>query len=104
MQLLNEKQIDVQKHKPGAFHHARWMCTILYTSKMFAFADLAEYEKSYIEKLSQFCKFTLLFYVKMWLTCTNTIDAPFSDLEFYKEMLNYKKFDNGAAVAALEKV
>ena len=91
LQLLNAKQINVQWHKPGAFRNARWMYTILYTSKMFAFVDLAEYEESYIEKLSCFCKFVLLFYVKMWLMCTNIIDVPFNDLEFYKEMLIYKK-------------
>ena len=60
LQLLNTKQINAQWHKPGAFHHARWMCKILYTPKMFAFADLAEYEESYIEKLSQFCKLNIL--------------------------------------------
>ena len=102
LQLLNPKQINIQWNKPGAFHHARWMCSILYTSKMFAFADLAEYEESYIEKLSRFCKFALLFYVKIWITCPNTINAPFNDLEFYKEMLIYKKIDNDVAVAALE--
>lgn len=102
LQLLNPKQTNIQWNKPGAFHHARWMCSILYTSKMFAFADLAEYEESYIEKLSRFCKFALLFYVKIWITCPNTINAPFNDLEFYKEMLIYKKIDNDVAVAALE--
>ena len=104
LQLLNAKHKNVQRHKPGAFYHARWMCTIFYTSmsKMFSFADLVEYEENYIAILSRFCKFTLLFYMKMWLSCTNTIDAPFNDLEFYKETLIYKKFDNDVAVAALE--
>ena len=102
LQLLNQTNIKVNWHKPGAFHHARWMCTILYTSKMFAFADLAGYKKGYVLKLERFCKFTMLFYVQLWLTCTDAIDAPFNDMEFYRHMLDYKKYDSEVAVAALK--
>ena len=68
---------------------------------MYAFSEYLGYDKNMIQKLHRFCLFTSLFYVKVWLTSSNAIDAPINNLQFWKNMQMFKKIDPGVAEAAL---
>ncbi|KAK6190395.1 hypothetical protein SNE40_002275 [Patella caerulea] len=69
-------------HRPGTFHHARWMSHLLYVPKMLSFADECGYDTDMVEKLSVFVLYTSLFYLPYWLRVNSATDAPMNDLEF----------------------
>ncbi|GBM42959.1 hypothetical protein AVEN_140835-1 [Araneus ventricosus] len=66
--------------KPGAFHKSRWMSTILYSEKLYAFSKRLEYDNGKIQKLYQICSFCSLIFVKVWLNALKAADAPINDL------------------------
>ena len=50
--------------KPGAFHHARWMLSVIYPAKMYLFRDSMGYNEETTVKLRDICLFNALVYVK----------------------------------------
>ena len=76
--------------KPGAFHKARWMAIILYSSKMMLFNKQLGYSKEKCFLLQRFSLFTSLFYVKHWMSCSLAVEAPGNDLKFIKDMVHYR--------------
>ena len=87
--------------QPGAFHHARWMATILYSSKMYAFGEQLNYDQAKMDKLRRMCLFNALFYVKAWLSAGSAADAPVNDLRLWNDLMWYKRFDPAVAQAAM---
>ena len=87
--------------KPGATHHARWMPSILYPAKMFAFHTQAGYDRDMVEKLEALCKFNALFYVEKWLRSSVGVDAPFNDLQLWHSLNDYRRYDSAVADAAI---
>jgi len=87
--------------KPGAYHHARWMSTVLYSAKMFAFGEQLKYSKTKMENLRRVCMFNAMFYVNAWLSTVSAADAPSNDLQLWHDLSNYSKTDPGVAGAAL---
>src|SRR6218665_1861836 len=83
--------------RPGAYHHARWMSTVLYSAKMYAFGEQLKYSQTKMEKLSRVCMFNALFYVKAWLSTTSAADAPLNDLQLWHDLNMYTKTDAGVA-------
>ncbi|XP_044575164.1 uncharacterized protein LOC123258973 [Cotesia glomerata] len=64
---------------PGAFHHARWLSKALYCLKIYMFRNqfkIGANEKKILQKI---CVFIVIFYVKIWFTAPNAINAPNSD-------------------------
>ena len=86
---------------PGATHHARWMPSILFPAKMFAFSEQAGYDSSMIEKLEALCMFNSLFYVDKWLKASVGADAPYNDLELWHDLNEYRKYDEKVANVAI---
>lgn len=75
---------------PGAFHHARWMAKAIYCLKIFLFRKeftLTEEEETGIRDV---CVFLVTLYVKAWINAPNSIEAPRQDLEFLKNLFEYK--------------
>lgn len=87
--------------KPGATHHARWMPSILYPAKMFAFNTRAGYDRDMVEKLEALCMFNALFYVEKWLRSSVGVDAPFNDLQLWHSLNDYRRYDLAVADAAI---
>ena len=89
--------------KPGAYNKARWMAILIYGIKMYLFRSQLGKDKNYIEKLRRFVIFASLFYAEYWFAAPIAAEAPFMDLQFYKQMLEYQKHDSEVAEAALDK-
>ncbi|GBM85416.1 hypothetical protein AVEN_114591-1 [Araneus ventricosus] len=92
--------------KPGTTHHPRWMPSILYPAKMFAFSAQAGYNKDMISKLEALCKFNALFYVKNWLSSSIVADAPYNDFKLWHDLKKYCRHDpqvSNAAMKAMER-
>jgi hypothetical protein len=87
--------------QPGAFHHARWMATILYSAKMYAFGEQLNYGHDRMDKLRRVCLFNALFYVKAWLSARSAADAPVNDLQLWNDLMWYKNFDPTVAQVAI---
>lgn len=93
-------------YRPGATHNARWMVTVLYSAKMFAFSDQINLEDGLLEKFERLIVFCALYYVPVWLTSSLGRDAPVNDLNFWKALIKFKSYDEDiacVAIAALER-
>lgn len=88
---------------PGATHHARWMSKIIYSFKIFLFRDqfsLSKKEKSNFKEMSLFAS---LVYVKAWIQCPLSSDAPVNDLIFFKQLKEYVVVSKIVSAVALQK-
>ena len=105
--LLGSPPKDFNFKACGAYHKARWMAPLIYSFKMCSFRAFLPKEiastKAYLAKLEQFVTFATLFYVEYWFCTQIASDAPYMDLNFYKNMLQYKKTNKIIADAVLEK-
>jgi hypothetical protein len=86
--------------KPGAYHHARWMSTVIYAAKMYAFGNQLQYDQVKIDKLHRICLFNALIYIRAWLSATSARDAPVNDLQLWNDLNKYSQVDPGVADAA----
>jgi len=95
---------------PGALHNARWMAKVIYSLKMVLLKKniLSELPENAVftgphqlEKLVRFCDFIVSSYVRWWITATNPVKAPSSDLRFSQDILNYEKSDPFLSQVAL---
>ena len=96
----------VHWYKPGACHNARWMVTILYSAKLFAFSDQINLADGLLEKLQRLCIFCALYYAPHWLTSSIGRDASINDLNFWNAMIKFKSDDAeiaDVAIAALKR-
>ena len=91
----------------GAYHKARWMAPLIYGCKMYLFRNYLPKNiaktKTYLAKLEQFIVFVCLFYAQYWFSAPSARDAPFMDLQFYKQMLEFQKHNKPIAKAVLHK-
>ena len=105
--VLGAPPKDFSFKKCGAYHKARFMAVVLYGSKLFLFRNSLPKEiantKAYLSNLEHFVAFTCLFYVEYWFSAHFASDAPFMDLQLYKQMLVYKKTNKKIAEAVLDK-
>jgi hypothetical protein len=76
--------------QPGTFHHARWMATILYSAKIYAFGEQLNYDQCKMDNLRRVCLFNVLFYVKAWLSASSAADASVNDLQLWNDLMWYK--------------
>lgn len=78
------------------------MACCIYGMKMFLLRQQLEYDDSKIEQLTRFVQFSCLFYVKAWMTCSLTVQAPGNDLAFLKNVMRYRdQVDSAVGQAAL---
>lgn len=89
--------------KPGAIHQARWMARNIYSMKMFMFSHELGYSEDTISKLERLNTFLGLFYTTYWMTASSAADAPLHDLQFMKDMMQFKQHDPQLATAVLNK-
>lgn len=88
---------------PGAFHHARWMAKAIYCLKIFLFRE--EFSLTDVEKdsIREICIFICQIYITPWLKSPIAAKAPKQDLDFIKNLCNYRSINEKIANAALRK-
>ena len=79
---------DVSHHRPGATHSTRWMSQVLYSQKIYMWADQMNYDNETVSKLHRLVTFLVLFYVPAWLKCNIGVDAAINDLNFHRACWN----------------
>jgi hypothetical protein len=100
--LLGEKPPrGIHWLRPGACHNARWMPSVIYPAKMFAFSAQAGYDSNMVAKLESLCMFNALFYVEKWLSSPAAADAPYNDLKLWHDLHQYSKHDPQVAHVAI---
>ena len=97
----------------GAMHRARWMAKVLYSIKISLLQNqIAQLATGKItsrhqpEKIRDFVTFVALIYSSWWLQCSVAIDAPWNDLQFFKNLLQYSQVSaliSKSAVKAFER-
>ena len=95
---------DVSHHRPGATHSACYMSQVLYSQKIYLWADQMNYDNETVSKLHWSVTFLVLFYVPTWLKCNIGADAAINDFNFLQSMLEYKPYDASVSTAAFQKL
>ena len=91
-------------HRPGATRSARWMSQVLYSQKIYMWADQMNYDHETVSKLHRLVTFLVLSYVPAWLKCNIGADAAINDLNFLQSMLKYKPYGASVSTAAFQKL
>lgn len=87
---------------PGAVSNARWMARAIYVLKCFLFRYQLEFEDEEINRLRRFSMFISAIYVRYWNWCPNVFNAPINDLQFLKDLENYREVDEELANLAID--
>lgn len=82
---------------PGSVNNARWMGRGIYILKCFLFRYQIDFDRRVRDQLRRFSLFISTIYVKYWNWCPNVFNAPVNDLQFLKELENYRRIDNELA-------
>ena len=101
--LLGEEEY-YHSHRPGATHSARWMGQLLDIQKMFMLSDQLPFTTEIMPQLTRMTQFLVLFYTTGCLNASLGADAPYNDLKFILQMMDYRAVDNEIAEVALQKV
>lgn len=86
---------------PGALHHARWMCKVIYAFKMYLLSKQLGLSEELQKLLEDFCLFCSLLYIKQWLTCPLLSDAAVND--FCKNLKSYESVNKKISECAITK-
>ena len=89
---------------PGAFHHARWMSKVIYILKIFLFQTQFKLTKRESAGCLEFGSFVSLIYVKAWITCSYSCDAPFNDFHLIKVLTKYSSTSKVISATALKAI
>lgn len=101
--ILGVKNPTYKLKTPGGLHHARWMCKVIYTFKIYLLRKHLKMSYEFYDSLEAFCLFCSLLYVKQWLTCPLLRDAAVNDLQFYKNVMSYAEVNHEIAHCVLRK-
>ena len=88
---------EIHYHSPGALHKASWMAKLIYSLKI-ALAEKSMEQlpsgtftlSNQMLKIRELATFMTHVYCMWWLTCRNTVDAPWNDLQLLKHLLYYE--------------
>ena len=78
-----------QFKRPGAITHARWMSKVLYCLKMWMFQDQLILTTKERQCLKEISLFSVLIYLKAWITAPIAATAPYNDLNLLKYIRQY---------------
>ncbi|XP_057335392.1 uncharacterized protein LOC130674123 isoform X3 [Microplitis mediator] len=90
--------------RPGAVHHARWMAKGIYSLKMFMFRDEFRLSNKELHGLRQFSIFIVVLYLKAWFSSTSATTTAHHDLQFLKNLIEYKRINPLISAATCEKI
>ena len=105
---LSSSKVEVKFRRPGALHKARWMTKLINGLKIALLEKhIAELPAGTIttchqvRKIRAFTTFITHVYSVWWLTCRNTVDSPYNDLQLYKRLLEYETVDKVISQSAI---
>ena len=101
--LLGEKEY-YHPHRPGATHSARWMGQLLHIEKLFMLSDQLPSTTKIMPQRTRMTQFLVLFYTISCLNASLGANAPYNDLKFILQMMDYRAVDNEIAKTALQKI
>lgn len=94
--------------RPGALHKARWMAKVIYALKIELLKVQIRFlppgtitTRQQVPKVREFVQFVSLLYYKWWSNCSSVVDAPWNDLQFYKNLILYESINPAVALSAL---
>lgn len=91
--FLGLSEENKQFKAPGALHHARWMAKALYCLKIFIFRNQFSMSSAEFNAILEISLFILKIYIKPWIEAPIAAKAPFNDLNFAKNVMNYSVFN-----------
>ena len=94
----------VRFRMPGAFHHARWMAKLLYVLKLNLFRKQFQLTPRESHSCLEFGLFIALVYIRPWITCTNSCDAPTNDLNLVRAVVTYRSISEAISTAAAKAI
>ena len=97
-------QEKISFKRPGAVHHARWMAKAIYSLKIYLFRDEFELSQKELNGLRHLCIFIVTLYLKAWYSSTSATAAANHDLQFMKNLLEYKDINSLISSATCEKM
>jgi hypothetical protein len=74
---------------PGAAHRARWMAKSIYALKMSLFRGQFKMTTTEEKAMCDIAVFTVLVYVRAWMTAAVTVEAPLNDFRLMGQLLQY---------------
>ena len=87
----------VRLQMPGAMHRARWMARVIYSIKMWLFRSQFSMTASEERAISDGATFSVIIYLKAWMTAPLAIEAPLNDFTLMRQLLGYPHADISAA-------
>ena len=63
------QHLQTSRPWPRATHSARWMSQVLYSQKIYMWADQMNHDNVTVSELHRLVTFLVLFYVPAWLKC-----------------------------------
>lgn len=104
--ILGVKNYNYRFRVPGALHHARWMCKLIYAFKIYLLRKqmTEKLSNELLASLEQFCLFCSVLYVKQWLLCPLLPDAAINDLQFYKNLVLFQEANKKISDCAITKL
>lgn len=78
---------------PGAMSHARWMMKAIYAFKIYLFRFQFNLTATEEKSFREFLIFVVRLYVKAWFSCARGIEAPNNDMNFCRDIYEYRKVD-----------
>jgi hypothetical protein len=102
----NRSNCGIHFRVPGTFHHARWMSKLIYVLKICIFSGQFKLTAKEKDLCLEFGLFVVLIYVKAWMSCTNSCDAPMNDLLLIQDLTTYKttsQIISKAGIAAISR-
>lgn len=103
MFLGNRPAENTNFKSPGPTHHARWLSKAIYSLKIYLFQEQFSLSRTEASGLPHICIFIVLVYIKAWYCAPSAIQAPRQDLEFMKDLLNYKKINKNISEVTSKK-
>lgn len=88
---------------PGAIHHARWMSKAIYCLKIFILRHEYKLNKREYNSVRDICIFIVRCYVKAWFNAPNACFAPRQDLQFLRDIYDYKTIDENLSEVTQKK-
>lgn len=100
--FLGDGSVPFKFYKPGAYHRARWMASLIYCMKIYLLRSQFHLKARELSGLQQFNLFIVTVYLKAWFTCPSAVSAPRHDLQLLKKLLDYKRINEVVASAAIK--
>ena len=105
---LSSTKGEVTFQRPGALHKARWMAKLIFCLKIALCVPQIRRlppgtitSHHQVPKVRAFATFVTHVYIIWWLTCKQTVDSPWNDLQLYQCLLAYESVDKLIANSAI---